>query len=226
MAIITTSRNLSSHVSTSTSSFDTSVATKSITVDTGKNFKSEDTLTVAAVGTKLPTRMRGAVSTYDSGTGALSFVVYSASATFEADEVSTTSLAIGTGTKSFKIKPGYSLASSDPIVLSDSAVGSRYMIGTVTTYDSVTGDVTANITSIGSTGTFSSWIVCSSGTFSDWVVSYMQSETLDIRNGATLTINSTPVTRPGTALCITSGKLHNQNFRYVFQVHLGPLINH
>lgn len=38
-------------------------------------------------------------------------------------------------------------------------------------------------------------------------VSYSTGETITIDSGATLTIDSTPATRPGTILCITSGKL-------------------
>jgi hypothetical protein len=42
-------------------------------------------------------------------------------------------------------------------------------------------------------------------------VSYVAGEIIEIRNGATLTINSTPATRPGTIQCITSGKLRIEN---------------
>ena len=42
-------------------------------------------------------------------------------------------------------------------------------------------------------------------------VSYTTGEIIEIRNGATLTINSTPATRPGTIQCITSGKLRIEN---------------
>ena len=42
-------------------------------------------------------------------------------------------------------------------------------------------------------------------------VSYAAGEIIEIRNGATLTINSTPATRPGTIQCITSGKLRIEN---------------
>jgi hypothetical protein len=42
-------------------------------------------------------------------------------------------------------------------------------------------------------------------------VSYAAGEIIEIRNGATLTINSTPATRPGTIQCITSGKLEITN---------------
>jgi hypothetical protein len=42
-------------------------------------------------------------------------------------------------------------------------------------------------------------------------VSYAQAETIEIRNGATLTISATPATRPGTIQCITSGKLRIEN---------------
>jgi hypothetical protein len=42
-------------------------------------------------------------------------------------------------------------------------------------------------------------------------VSYSAGEIIEIRNGATLTIDSTPATRPGTIQCITSGKLLIEN---------------
>jgi hypothetical protein len=42
-------------------------------------------------------------------------------------------------------------------------------------------------------------------------VSYTAGEIIEIRNGATLTIDSTPATRPGTIQCITSGKLLIEN---------------
>ena len=42
-------------------------------------------------------------------------------------------------------------------------------------------------------------------------VSYAAGEIIEIRNGATLTIDSTPATRPGTIQCITSGKLLIEN---------------
>jgi hypothetical protein len=42
-------------------------------------------------------------------------------------------------------------------------------------------------------------------------VTYAQAEIIEIRNGATLTIDATPATRPGTIQCITSGKLRIEN---------------
>lgn len=42
-------------------------------------------------------------------------------------------------------------------------------------------------------------------------VSYSAGEIIEIRNGATLTIDATPATRPGTIQCITSGKLLVEN---------------
>ena len=38
-------------------------------------------------------------------------------------------------------------------------------------------------------------------------VSYVAGETITIRNGATLTINSNPTTRPGSIICTTTGRL-------------------
>jgi len=42
-------------------------------------------------------------------------------------------------------------------------------------------------------------------------VSYAAGEIIDIRNGATVTIDASPTTRPGTIQCITSGKLRLEN---------------
>lgn len=42
-------------------------------------------------------------------------------------------------------------------------------------------------------------------------VTYATGETITIRNGAVLTVDSTPTTRPGTIQCITSGKLRVEN---------------
>ena len=42
-------------------------------------------------------------------------------------------------------------------------------------------------------------------------VTYARGEILDIRNGATLTIDATPATRMGQIQCLTSGKLLVQN---------------
>jgi len=42
-------------------------------------------------------------------------------------------------------------------------------------------------------------------------VTYSAGEIIEIRNGATLTIDATPATRPGTIQCITSGKLRIEN---------------
>ena len=43
-------------------------------------------------------------------------------------------------------------------------------------------------------------------------VTYARAETLDIVNGATLLVDSTPATRPGIVRCITSGKFRIQNY--------------
>lgn len=52
-------------------------------------------------------------------------------------------------------------------------------------------------------------IITASTTLS--AVSYTAGEIIEIRNGATLTVNATPATRPGTIQCITSGKLLIEN---------------
>lgn len=210
MAIVTTSANLNAYVATSSTSFDTSVANKTLTIDTGKAFYAGQFITVTAVGALLPTRLRGSVVSYDPGTGAMQFSS-TAIQWVESDNVSVTSLTIGTGSKTLTINPNLTLTSGDPVRIQQISNLGRWMTGTVTSYNSTTGALVANITAVASSGTYTDWTVCSEGTFSDWQITYNQGDIIEIRNGATLTVSATPATRPGTVQCITSGKLRIEN---------------
>lgn len=68
---------------------------------------------------------------------------------------STTSLTIGTGSKSLTVGTGISLSVGQEIIIYNS--GSNIMVGTVTTYNSGTGALVVNVTYIGGSGTYSSW---------------------------------------------------------------------
>lgn len=70
---------------------------------------------------------------------------------------STTSLTIGTGTKN--LTTGINLAFTAGMEIGIYNTNSNYMNGTVTSYDPATGALVANITSIGGSGTFTSWTV-------------------------------------------------------------------
>ena len=72
---------------------------------------------------------------------------------------STTSLLIGTGSKTLTVGTGLGYALGMPLKLASAANVANYMKGVVTAYNSVTGSLTINIASIGGSGTFADWAV-------------------------------------------------------------------
>jgi hypothetical protein len=72
---------------------------------------------------------------------------------------STSSVAIGTGSKSFttQTNKGYFVGMALKIVVT--ADVTKYMIGAVTAYNSSTGALTVNVTSTNGSGTFSAWSI-------------------------------------------------------------------
>lgn len=72
---------------------------------------------------------------------------------------STTSLTIGTGTKSPVVQPGLNLVPGYPIRLAYRVDPTKYMDGVVLTYDIVTGALSSDISSPTGSGTYADWQV-------------------------------------------------------------------
>jgi len=72
---------------------------------------------------------------------------------------STTSLVIGTGSKSLTVETGKGFTIGQPVLIASTAAPSNYMSGQVTAYNSGTGAMTVNVTAIGGSGTIASWAV-------------------------------------------------------------------
>jgi hypothetical protein len=72
---------------------------------------------------------------------------------------STTSLTVGTGSKTLTVEPGKGFTLGQPVLIASTAAPSTYMNGQVTAYDSTTGVMTVNVTSISGSGTAASWSV-------------------------------------------------------------------
>lgn len=211
MAIITQSRNLSDYVATSTTAISTAPANKTLTVTAGKAFYVGQLVTFAAQAAKIATRLRGSVTAYNSATGVMDIALPANNWT-EPDILITTALLLGTGSKTMSAPVGLNIAVGDPVRIQRIANQGNWMTGPVTAYDAVTGSLTVNVTAnSGSAATYTDWTLCSEGTFTNWLITYQQADTLEIRNGATLTVDSTPKARPGTIQCITSGKLRVEN---------------
>ena len=67
---------------------------------------------------------------------------------------STDTLTIGTGSQSMTIQPNYAYKVGDPVIIQWHDVSTNSMTGTVTSYNSSTGALVANITSMTGSGTF------------------------------------------------------------------------
>lgn len=72
---------------------------------------------------------------------------------------STTSLTIGSGSKTLTVEPGKGFTEGQPVLITNSAMPSNYMNGRVTSYDSTTGAMTVNVTDTAGGGTAATWSV-------------------------------------------------------------------
>lgn len=70
---------------------------------------------------------------------------------------STTSLLIGTGSKSFTASTGKQWSAGQFITASSAATPANYMHGQVTSYNSGTGALVVNVTDVGGSGTLADW---------------------------------------------------------------------
>jgi hypothetical protein len=72
---------------------------------------------------------------------------------------STTSLTVGTGTQSLTVGTGYEINAGYAITIVATSSPSVTMSGTITSYNSITGALVLNITSVTGSGTYSLWTV-------------------------------------------------------------------
>jgi len=77
---------------------------------------------------------------------------------------STTSLTIGTGSKSFTANTGKLWVAGQFVTASSNANSANYMHGSITSYNSSTGALVVNVLDIGGSGTLADWNLTISGT--------------------------------------------------------------
>lgn len=91
---------------------------------------------------------------------------------------STSSVAIGTGSKSFTIQTGKAFVVGQFVVAADtSAPSTNYMVGQITAHNSGTGALTINATMTAGSGTLTAWTISLSGPPSDVTLSGTQTFT-------------------------------------------------
>lgn len=75
---------------------------------------------------------------------------------------STTSLAIGLGSKSLTVQTGKSYVVGMTVKIASTAVGSTWMLGDITSYTTGTGALVVTVTSISGSGTLAAWTISQS----------------------------------------------------------------
>ena len=74
-----------------------------------------------------------------------------------ASGTSTTSLLVGTGSKSFTIQAGRAFSPGQSVVLAYNVTPTTQMTGTITSYNSTTGATVMNVTGTSGSGTYADW---------------------------------------------------------------------
>lgn len=82
---------------------------------------------------------------------------------------STTSLAIGTGSKSLTIQAGKNFAVGQSVRIAYTTTPANYMDGQITSYNSSTGALVVNVTAVGGSGTQAAWTVSLAATSSGYL---------------------------------------------------------
>jgi len=106
---------------------------------------------------------------------------------------STTSLTVGTGSKSLNVGADKGFTPGMEVVIAYTTTPTTRMIGTVTSYDAVTGALVVNVTSVQGSGTYTAWSVGPTA-----VASYDGQTFTDLRLAGKIT--ETPVAMPALAL--------------------------
>ena len=72
---------------------------------------------------------------------------------------STTSLTIGTGSKTFTTQTAKSFVLGQAVIVSYTTTPTNYMLGQITAYNSGTGSMTVSVTQTGGSGTYAAWTI-------------------------------------------------------------------
>jgi hypothetical protein len=99
------------------------------------------------------------VQDINPATGEITIVNYTGAAPFleQYNSASDTTLIIGTGMRNLNIGIGLSYVAGNPVIVAYD--GANYMIGTVTVYSPITGNMYVNVTDIAGSGTYNTWSI-------------------------------------------------------------------
>lgn len=121
---------------------------------------------------------------------------------------STTSLAIGTGSKTLTVQTGKNFVVGQPVVIANTAApSSQWMAGEITAYNSGTGSLTVDVEIISGSGTFATWTIGLCGPVRTDVVTLNKFGAL--ATTGTLDWNDTTNTQPGGGPTLLLGTATN-----------------
>jgi hypothetical protein len=101
---------------------------------------------------------------------------------------STTSLTIGTGSKSLTVETGKNFVIGMNLIIASTATPANYMYGQVTSYTSGSGAMVFNVTQIAGSGTLAAWTLSLSGPSIPTVINELKGT--DIASAATINLDT------------------------------------
>jgi hypothetical protein len=116
--------------------------------------------------TDLATKQSAAASSATGAASSASTAATSAATALAApgtNATSSTSVAIGTGSKTFTIETGKSIVVGMFVVVAYTTTPTNWMFGNVTAYNSGTGSLTVEVNAVNGSGTYAAWTVSISG---------------------------------------------------------------
>lgn len=173
-------------------------------------------------GTRLMTGATGTVTSYSGTTLVMNASAFGANGgnigavnsmfgRFARQALSATSNSVGTGSKTFQIRTGLALTAGDNIIAVSRASNGNRIVGTVTSYNSATGQLIMNGASTSGSGTFTDWIFVSGGSISSWIIGVSDTDTVTATSGAKLTIDVNNYGMPFALNCTTVGQFEILN---------------
>ena len=204
---ISTNSTLTDYEATSTSSNTMVGGAKTFTIQTGKKFSVGDIVECKPVGAKLSGGFRMTLTAADPVAGTITATgIHSYS--YDTPVWATT---IAAGTITTVTNPGLSLVAGDAVRLVRRTVATTFAAGTVTSYNSTTGDLVFTTTSTGGSGSQTDLVLVSDGTFSNWQVTYAENDTININGKAKLTITSSTKVPLGIFYALDRGTVEITN---------------
>lgn len=130
---------------------------------------------------------------------------------------STTSLLIGTGSKSLTITTGKAFSLGQFVILASKANAANYMVGQITAFTSGTGALTVNATAVGGSGTYADWTVSLTAPGATGAITAASTDTLT-NKGINLANNTLTGTRAQFNTAMTDGDFASAGWTQIAQL--------